>query len=123
MSEQEAASHARRAGARGRGRRTGEDDGGDDGRELARQRQAQHAAHRARQAQLGKLAHELRQGMQTVDKAVSCHCVIVCGRCRALATRMCRRKVFLWYTVSQEDLPATCSRALDMLKTRLSREL
>ena len=40
--------------------RTGQDDGGHHRRELARQRQAQHAAHRARQAQLGELAHKLR---------------------------------------------------------------
>ena len=39
---------------------TCKDDGRDDGRELAAEREAEDAAHRARQAQLGKLPHKLR---------------------------------------------------------------
>ncbi len=41
--------------------RTRQDDGRHHGRELARERQPQHAADRAGQAQLGKLAHKLRR--------------------------------------------------------------
>lgn len=50
--------------------RTRQDDGRHHGRELARERQPQHAADRAGQAQLGKLAHKLRRPFTGLVRAL-----------------------------------------------------